>query len=34
VPENPEMTIDTQDITPDQAAHKVLVKLESMGFLK
>ena len=34
VPESPEMVIDTQDITPDQAAHKILVKLESMGFIK
>jgi sulfate adenylyltransferase len=34
VPENPEMSIDTQDITPDQAAHKILVKLESLGFIK
>jgi len=28
------LVIDTQDITPDQAAHKILVKLESMGFIK
>jgi sulfate adenylyltransferase len=34
VPESPEMSIDTQDITPDQAAHKILVKLESLGFIK
>jgi sulfate adenylyltransferase len=34
VPENPEMVVDTQGITPDQAAHKILVKLESMGFIK
>jgi sulfate adenylyltransferase len=34
VPENPEMTIDTVDISPDLAAHRVLVKLESMGFTK
>jgi sulfate adenylyltransferase len=34
VPENPEMVIDTVDITPDLAAHRILVKLESMGFIK
>src|SRR5215467_2781146 len=34
VPENPEMVIDTQDITPDQAAQQILVKLESLGFIK
>jgi sulfate adenylyltransferase len=33
-PENPEIRIDTQDITPDHAAHLVLVKLESLGFIK
>jgi sulfate adenylyltransferase len=34
VPENPEMSIDTKDITPDEAAHRILVKLESLGFIK
>jgi sulfate adenylyltransferase len=34
VPENAEMVIDTVDITPDQAAHRILVKLESMGFIR
>ena len=34
VPENPEMTIDTVEISPDLAAHRVLVKLEAMGFTK
>jgi sulfate adenylyltransferase len=33
-PENPELRIDTQDITPDHAAHLILVKLESLGFIK
>jgi sulfate adenylyltransferase len=33
-PESPEMKIDTQDCTPDEAAHSVLVKLESLGFIK
>jgi len=34
VPENAEMVIDTVDITPDLAAHRILVKLEAMGFIK
>ena len=33
-PENPEMRIDTQDMSPDQAAHRILIKLESLGFIK
>ncbi len=33
-PENPEMVIDTADISPDLAAHRILVKLESMGFIR
>lgn len=33
VPENPEMTIDTTDITIDQAAQQVLLKLEKLGYL-
>ena len=32
-PENPEMDIDTIGISPDLAAHRILVKLEAMGFL-
>ena len=34
VPENAEIVIDTADITPDLAAHRILVKLEAMGFTK
>ncbi len=34
VPENPEITIDTADLSPDLAAHRVIVKLESMGFIR
>ena len=34
VPENAEMAIDTTDITPDLAAHRILVKLESLGFIR
>ncbi|MCL4720381.1 MAG: bifunctional sulfate adenylyltransferase/adenylylsulfate kinase [Gammaproteobacteria bacterium] len=34
VPEHPELRIDTQGISPDMAAHRILVKLESMGFIR
>jgi sulfate adenylyltransferase len=34
VPENAEMVIDTVKITPDLAAHRILVKLEAMGFIR
>jgi sulfate adenylyltransferase len=34
VPENPEMKIDTSELTPDVVAHRVIVKLESLGFIK
>ncbi len=33
-PEAAEVVIDTQDISPDLAAHRILVKLESLGFLR
>ncbi|WMS87298.1 bifunctional sulfate adenylyltransferase/adenylylsulfate kinase [Pleionea litopenaei] len=33
-PETPELYIDTVDCTPDEAAQRVLLKLESMGFIK
>jgi sulfate adenylyltransferase len=34
VPETPEMSVDTSELTPDLVAHRILVKLESMGFIK
>jgi sulfate adenylyltransferase len=34
VPEGAEMVIDTVDITPDLAAHRILIKLEAMGFIR
>lgn len=34
VPVNPEITIDTGELTADLAAHRVLVKLESLGYIK
>jgi len=33
-PENPEMVIDTADMSPDLAAHRIMLKLESMGFMR
>jgi sulfate adenylyltransferase len=33
-PEEPEMRIDTSELTPDLAAHRILIKLESMGFIR
>jgi sulfate adenylyltransferase len=33
-PQNPEMIIDTRAITPDLAAHRILVKLESLGYIR
>ena len=32
-PENPELTIQTEDLSPDLAAHQVMLKLESMGLI-
>jgi sulfate adenylyltransferase len=32
-PQNPEMQIDTRSLTPDLAAHRILVKLESLGYI-
>jgi len=34
VPENPEMVIQTETCSPDEAAHRVLLKLESMGYIQ
>ena len=34
VPENPEMSIDTVDLSPDLAAHRILVKLEGLGYIR
>ncbi|MGI9482254.1 MAG: bifunctional sulfate adenylyltransferase/adenylylsulfate kinase [Hyphomicrobiales bacterium] len=34
VPENPELRIDTVSIKPDEAAHQVLLKLESLGLIR
>lgn len=34
VPQEPDMSIDTQIISPDNAAHRIIVKLESMGYIR
>ncbi|NNF61771.1 MAG: bifunctional sulfate adenylyltransferase/adenylylsulfate kinase [Gammaproteobacteria bacterium] len=34
VPENPELVVDTVGVTPDHAAHRVIVKLESLGYIR
>jgi sulfate adenylyltransferase len=34
VPENPEMRLDTAELTPDLSAHRIIVKLESLGFIR
>jgi sulfate adenylyltransferase len=34
VPENPEMRLDTSESTPDMSAHRIIVKLESLGFIR
>jgi sulfate adenylyltransferase len=34
VPEKPEMRLDTSESTPDMSAHNVIVKLESLGFIR
>ncbi|MFI0398233.1 MAG: bifunctional sulfate adenylyltransferase/adenylylsulfate kinase [Thiolinea sp.] len=33
-PETPELKLDTSEITPDECAHKVLLTLERLGFIK
>ncbi len=34
VPENAEMSVDTSDLTPDLVAHRIIIKLESLGFVR
>jgi sulfate adenylyltransferase len=33
-PESPEVRVDTTELTPDLIAHRILVKLESLGFIR
>ena len=32
-PENPELSINTEELTPDLAAHQIMLKLESLGLI-
>ena len=34
VPENPEIVIDTEELSPELAAQRVLVEMESAGFIR
>jgi len=34
VPESPEMRLDTAEVTPDMSAHRIVVKLEALGFIR
>jgi len=33
-PENPDLDIDTDDFSPDEAAHKIILRLEHLGYIK
>ena len=33
-PEDPELRIDTREASPDAAAHRIILKLESLGYIK
>lgn len=33
VPENPELVLKTEELTPDLAAHQIMLKIESMGLI-
>ncbi|MEL7450409.1 MAG: adenylyl-sulfate kinase, partial [Pseudomonadota bacterium] len=34
VPENPELVIDTGELSPDLAAHRVIITLEKLGYIR
>ncbi len=34
IPENAEIVIDTKDLSPDLAAHRILITLEKLGYLR
>ncbi|HPE61577.1 MAG TPA: bifunctional sulfate adenylyltransferase/adenylylsulfate kinase [Thiolinea sp.] len=34
VPEQPEIVIDTTEVSPDMAAHRILLELESLGYIR
>jgi len=33
-PDNPEVRADTTEFTPDESAHRIILKLESLGYIK
>ena len=33
-PQNPEIRLDTREVSPDEAAHQIVLKLEHMGYIK
>jgi sulfate adenylyltransferase len=33
-PDNPEIVLDTSEATPDESAHRIIVKLESLGYIR
>ena len=33
-PQDPEVVVDTRGLSPELAAHRIFVKLESMGFIR
>jgi sulfate adenylyltransferase len=34
IPENPEIVLDTKDLSPDLAAHRILITLEKLGYIR
>ncbi len=34
IPENPQVRVDTTDMTPDEAAQEVLLELQQQGYMK
>lgn len=34
IPENPELRVDTVECSPDEAAQRIILKLESLGFIR
>ncbi len=33
-PEDPDLRLNTEDLSPDQAAHQIILKLESLGYIR
>lgn len=34
VPEKPDLSLNTEDLSPDEAAHQIVLKLEKLGYIK